>query len=234
MINYRLKIDFCDSKILASDICFVSGDIKSSTLYFEFYNKGKKVDISGYTLSVRAKRSDGVVVASSGKIYENTAVFTPESNMYCIPGELYIEIALADSSGRYATTKIITADVIEGLGEAAIEGVDDLNIYVQLLSDAVSAKEEAITAAEIAKNVHPEIRDGIWWVYDTERGEMMSSGVKAEGDVPIRGVDYWNEEDVSEIRSYAKEMVDESVGDIISALDSIITLQESYIGGAEE
>ncbi len=234
MINYRLKIDFLDSKILASDICFVSGDVKSSTLYFEFYNAEKRVDISSYTLSVRAKRSDGVVVASSGKIKENTAVFTPESNMYCVPGELYMEIALTDATGKYATTKIITAEVIEGLGEAAIEAVDNLNVYVKLVSDAISAKEEAIAAAEIAKNVHPEIRDGIWWVYDDDRATMVSTGIKAEGVIPQRGVDYWTEEDVNEIRSYMDEVIDESIGDIELALDNLIAHQESFIGGAEE
>ncbi len=234
MIDYRLRIDFSDSKTLASDICFVSGDVKSSTLYFEFYNKGNRVDISGYTLSIRAKRSDGVVVASSGKIKENTAVFTPENNMYCVPGELYIEVALSDSSGRYVTTKIITAEVIEGLGEAAIEGADNLNVYVKLISDALSAKEEAKAAAEVAKSVHPEIRDGIWWVYDADNGQMVSSGIKAEGAIPKRGVDYWTEEDVGEIHSYIDGAVEDAIGDVNVALDSIIALQESFLGGTEE
>ena len=152
MINYRLKIDFCDSKTLASDICFVSGDVKSSVLHFEFYNDGKRVDISGYTLSVRARRSDGVVIASAGKIENNTAIFTPESNFYAVPGELYMEIALSDSSGKYATTKIITAEVIEGLGEAAINGLDNLNVYVKLLNEAVVAKDAAIAAAQRIEN----------------------------------------------------------------------------------
>jgi len=156
MINYRLKIDFSDSKTLASDICFVSGDIKSSTLYFEFFNAGKRVDISGYTLTVRAKRSDGVVVASSGKIENNTAIFTPESNIYTVPGEVYMEIALSDATGKYATTKVIIAEVIEGLGEAAIEGVDNLNVYVTLLNEAVAAKDEAKSAADIAVSAKEE------------------------------------------------------------------------------
>ena len=234
MINYRLKIDFSDSKTLASDICFVSGDVKSSTLYFEFYNEGKRVDISGYTLSIRAKRSDGVVVASSGKIKENTAVFTPESNMYCVPGELYMEIALTDATGKYATTKIITAEVVEGLGETAIEGVDNLNIYVKLVADAISAKEEAKAFAEIAKSVHPQIRDGIWWVYDATKGVLVSSGIKAEGTQGIKGekgdqgipgytpqreVDYWTLEDKNSINKYVDDVFEEISDTLNTKLD---------------
>lgn len=158
MINYRLKIDFSDSKVYTSDICFVSGDVKSSTLYFEFYDEGKRIDISGFTLSVRAKRSDGVVVASAGKIENNTAVFTPESNLYAVPGEVYMEIALSDVSGKYATTKVIIAEVIEGLGEAAIEGSDNLNVYVTLINEAIKAKEEILA-----------------YVYD-KPGEKVSGG----------------------------------------------------------
>ena len=217
MINYRLKIDFCDAKTLASDICFVSGDVKSSTLCFEFYNDGKRVDISGYTLSVRAKRADGVIVASGGKIVENTAVFTPESNFYSVPGELYIEVALCDASGRYATTKVITAEVIEGLGEAAIEGADNLNVYVTLLADVVSAKEAAEAAAQTAKTVCPEIRDGIWWVYDSKSGDFVSSGVKAEGYIPQKGLDYWNQEDIAQIRSYVDEKFNSNIAEALES-----------------
>lgn len=135
MINYRLKINLQDAKVLTSDICFVSGDVNSSSLIFEFYDNGKRVDISNYTLSVRAKRSDGVVIAGAGTIQDNVATFVPENNFFAVPGELYMEIALSDSAGRYATTKIIIASVVQGLGEAAIEGVDNLSVYVTLLND---------------------------------------------------------------------------------------------------
>lgn len=143
MINYRLKINFQDAKVLTSDICFVSGDVNSSKLIFEFYDEGKRVDISNYTLSVRAKRSDGVVVASAGFIENNTAIFAPENNIYAVPGDLYMEIALSDASGKYATTKIIIASVVQGLGEAAIEGADNLSVYVTLLNQVQSKLDQA-------------------------------------------------------------------------------------------
>ncbi|MBQ3118163.1 MAG: hypothetical protein IJC10_00160 [Clostridia bacterium] len=175
MIDYKIKVNFQDEKILTSDICFVSGDVKSNRLIFEFYNNGTRVDISNYTLSVRAKRSDGVVVAGAGNIQDNAAVFVPENNFYAVPGELYMEIALSDSAGRYATTKIIVASVVQGLGEAAIEGADNLSVYVTLLNEAQSKIDQA--------------------------NKLI------EDSIPVKGEDYWTDEDKAEIKSYVDEAI---------------------------
>ena len=167
MINYRLKINFQDTKILTSDINFVTGDVGSYALIFEFYDNGKRVDISNYTLSVRAKRSDGVILASAGSIQDNTATFIPENNFYATPGEIYMEIALSDSAGRYITTKIIIASVIQGLGEAAVESADNLSVYVTLLNEAQSKIDQA--------------------------NKLI------EDSIPVRGEDYWTDEDKAQI-----------------------------------
>ncbi len=174
MINYRFKINFQDEKVLYSDICFVSGDVKSYNLIFEFYDQGKRVDISGYTPSIRAKRSDGVVVACAGVIKDNTAVFTPENNMYYLPGELYIEIALSDSAGRYATTKIITASVVQGLGEAAIDGADNISVYVSLLNQTQSKIDQA---NELIKRSVPQ--KGVDYWTEEDKAEMVALVIAA-------------------------------------------------------
>lgn len=133
MINYNLKITFQDEKILSSDIVFVSGDIRAYKLIFDFYDNGKKVDISKYTLTVKAKRPDGVKIASAGEIENGQAVFIPESNIYAKPGDLYLEVALCDASGKYLTAKIIIATVVEGLGETDTEGCETPSVYATLL-----------------------------------------------------------------------------------------------------
>ncbi len=215
MINYRIKIDYQDTKILTSDIELVSGDVGAYKFSFEFYNNGERVDISNYTLSVKAKRSDGVVVAGAGSIQDNTAVFVPENNFYAVPGELYMEIALSDSAGRYATTKIIIVSVVQGLGEAATEGADNLSVYVTLLNEAQNKIDQA----------NALIKDAI----------------------PERGVDYWTESDKEEIKSeLASEIQTKAdaeyvngtftdiyaqIGDMDTALDNIIVMQNELIGG---
>lgn len=49
-----------------------------------------------------------------------------------------------------------------------------------------------------------------------------------DGYSPIRGLDYWTEEDKTEIISETKTG---AIGDIETALDNIIAIQESLIGG---
>ena len=120
MINYNLKINFQDEKVLSSDITFVSGDIGAYKLIFDFYDNGKKVDISDYVLTVKAKRSDGVKIASAGEIQNGQAVFIPENNIYSSPGDLYLEIALCDAAGKYITAKIIIASDFERLGISVV------------------------------------------------------------------------------------------------------------------
>ena len=143
MINYNLKINFQDERVLSSDIVFVSGDIGAYKLNFDFYDNGKKVDVSKYALTVKAKRADGVKIASAGEIEDGKASFIPEGNIYAIPGDLYLEVALCDAAGKYLTAKVIIASVIEGLGETDVQGTQSPSVYVTLLGSLQSKIDQA-------------------------------------------------------------------------------------------
>ena len=95
-----------------------------------------------------------MVIASAGTIDENKGVFVPENSIYAVPGELYMEIALSDSSGKYITTKIIIAEVIKGLDNAAVEASDNLSVYVTLLNDVQSKIDQVNKLIE-------DIEDGL-------------------------------------------------------------------------
>lgn len=188
MINYNLKINFQDEKVLSSDITFVSGDVGAYKLIFDFYDNGKKVDISKYTLSVKAKRADGVKIASAGEIENGQAVFIPESNIYAVPGDLYLEVALCDGAGKYITAKVIIASVIEGLGETDVKGTETPSVYVTLLGNLQSKIDQA---NQLIQNSIPikgvDYFDGI----DGKDG--------VDGYTPIKGVDYLTEAEINEI-----------------------------------
>lgn len=49
-----------------------------------------------------------------------------------------------------------------------------------------------------------------------------------KGDTPVRGTDYWTEEDKAEVVKEAKEG---AIGDIETALDGILAIQNELIGG---
>lgn len=62
----------------------------------------------------------------------------------------------------------------------------------------------------------------------TEEEWLASFGENGEdGYTPQKGVDYWTEEDKAEIKAY----IDEQLTDIDTALDEIIEIQNSLIGG---
>lgn len=175
MINYRIKIDHQDAKTLTSDIELISGDVGAYKFCFEFYNEGKRVDISDYILIVRAKRADGKIIEGTGEISDNTAIFIPKNSVYAVPGELYIEIALSTKEKKYITTKIITAYVIQGLGSDTTVESDEISVFVTLLNQVQSSIEEVRKISQDA--------------------------------IPVKGVDYWTDEDKAEIKTYVDEAI---------------------------
>ncbi len=175
MINYKIKINYQDTKTLTSDIELVSGDVGAYKFSFEFYDSGARVDISDCVLVVRAKRADGKVIEGAGEIVNNQAVFVPKNSMYAVPGELYMEVALSTREKKYITTKVITAYVIAGLGDGATIESDEASVFVTLLNQVQSRIDEVNKLASEA--------------------------------VPVRGVDYWTDEDKQEIKSYVDEAI---------------------------
>lgn len=159
MITYKLKINFQEARILNSDMEFVTGDIGAYRLECEFYDNGKRYDVTDKLLTVRAKRADGVCYTANGAIVDNIGVFVPKNNIYAVPGDLCLEIALSDSAGNYVTAKIITASVIDGIGDVANGAQDDVSIYVTLLAQIKAQIDEAnklVDRANLSIDSHTE------------------------------------------------------------------------------
>ncbi len=68
-----------------------------------------------------------------------------------------------------------------------------------------------------------------------DKGEQGIQGEKGDtgekGDVPVKGVDYYTEADKAALIT---EIENEVTGDIETALDGILAIQESLIGGDAE
>ncbi len=143
MINYKIKIDLNDSRILASDMEFVSTDVGAYKLSFLFFEGSEVVDVSDCLLTVRARRADGKIIECAGEITALGASFVPKNSMYAVAGELYMEIALTTKEKKHITTKIITAYVIEGLGEGKTVENDEISVFVSLLNQVQSRIDAA-------------------------------------------------------------------------------------------
>ena len=145
MITYHLKISGQDARILSSDMEFVAGDVGAYRMVFTFFDNGKRLALDGYSLAVKVRRADGVVLSDGGKIAGDTAEYIPQNACISVAGDVTFEIALADKNQNYITTKIITARVLESVGEPSDASGDNVSVYVSLLSQA-QAKLEAANA----------------------------------------------------------------------------------------
>lgn len=169
MINYNFKIDCQGEKTLSSNMTFVSGDVGAYRLVFDFYDNGQKIDIKDYILVVRAKRADGKVISASGEIVDGKGVFVPKNSIYAIPGEVLMEIALCDSAKNYITTKIIVAEVIEGLGEGSEVQAEEVSVFVSLMSQI---REKIDLAQRLIEESVPE--KGVDYFTESDKKEIVN------------------------------------------------------------
>ncbi len=145
MKTYPLHIDLNEPALLSSDMTFVSGDVGAYTLSVTFSEGGKPLDISPYYFSVKARRADGCTLSQGGNIVDGKAVIALNNDIYQVPGELCLELALSDSLGKYITTKIVLATVLEGIGETDETKGNTSSVYVTLLSEINNRLERATT-----------------------------------------------------------------------------------------
>lgn len=151
MITYHLKLNGQDPRTLFSDMEFVAGDVGAYRLVFSFYDEQTPLSLSDKILAVKIKRADGTVLSDSGEITNDTAVYIPKNDCFCVPGTITFEIALMDSAKNYVTTKIIHATVLESVGEPREVAGDNSSVYVSLLAQTkaqLDAANQTCAAAE--------------------------------------------------------------------------------------
>ena len=108
-------------------------------------------------------------------------------------------------------------------------------------ADAVSAKEaienmsvssETLSSGSVATVTKTKQDGKVHLTFSIPRGEQGEKGENgASGKTPVRGEDYFTEEDVSYFEQHLEETVNSHLGELEGALDGILALQESLIGG---
>lgn len=198
MITYKLKINYQDPRILTSDMEFVTGDVGAYRLEFAFYDNGRRVDVSDCILSVKARRADGRVLSDAGQITDGVGIFVPKNDIYAVPGELSLEVALADSAQNYLTAKILQAAVVEGMGETDDTAGTESSVYVtlinrvqsqlsaanQLLSDSKINFDNQISALSDALSEHAENTENPHAVTKAQVGLGNADNTK-DADKPV-------------------------------------------------
>ena len=95
--------------------------------------------------------------------------------------------------GDLVTANTIRVEVEKsGYCEGKNPGEPTPDIYNQLLN--------SVKPPYIGEN-------GNWFVWDKDKKLFADSGINAKGNIPQKGVDYWNDEDKAEIKNYVDEAI---------------------------
>lgn len=242
MITYQIKMDLQSERTMFSDIVLTSGDTKAYRLEFSFYSDGVRQNVSGCSLCIRAKRADDSIVLDMGEVESNgKAVYDVKSSVYSIPGRLSMEVALASENGTYVTTKEVIMSVREGYGNGGLGAQNTMPILAKLTEQSARAEQAAADADRVSNMafsvmainydeeptvVKTDDGENITLEFGIPRGEVGPKG--GDGYTPQKGIDYYTEEEKEE---FVQIITDEVTGGIEIALDNIIVIQNSLIGG---
>ncbi len=209
MIEYKLKIDLQGDRNLYTDIVFSTGDSRGYALDFSFYSYGEKVDLSNYALTIKAKRADGKVIIDRGETENVRGYYVVADNMYAVPGEVTLEIALVGAEGSLVTSCVLIATVREGFGEAVLDSKNVTPIIVKTLAAAKQAELLVKEVKETVANVQETLETTLAEKVDKVEGKGLSAN------------DYTDEEKSKVITAYETSEVNK---------DNLSYLEGTYVG----
>jgi len=196
------------------------------------------------TAVLKIAKPDKTYVLIDGTADATSAFFQLPPQSFTVPGTASAEVSVFDKEGRRITSATFGIEVPkECVCNCEMESepyVDIMGKQIKAAKDAeAGAKEAAETAKQAQINV-PKIGDnGNWLVWDLEKGEYVDTGVAASGtgmpddmestDNRVSSIDETADDDHYPTTQAVVVYVDGVVGDIESALDGIISIQESYI-----
>lgn len=190
----------------------------------------KPADINGYRAIVynNIARED---------ITANTIYYTLTSGNTEVSGEADCEFTLYGTNGEVLTSPrftLVIDNTVNADNEVEEVGSNEVTALTALVSETSALKDEIETKLENGEFIGEKGDKG-------DIGEQGIQGIQGEkgdkgeaGYTPQKGVDYFTSEEQAAFTAAANAYTDEKVGDIETALDSIIAMQESLIGGGAE
>ena len=184
MIKRQIKIVSTDFRYRYPDPIII-GDVNAYEIVFT-----SNEDMTGYIMSVKAKRVDGSTVEDTGFIDGKVATYTLKNNMYSLKGKLEIWVAITSESGDYITRGLIEADVDTSGDEPTISGDDRVPALTQLIINVQAINEVATTAAAEAKTSETNAKNSETVVTQTMSDMLAMMGtdiatLDSSGKIPV-------------------------------------------------
>ncbi|MCQ2436008.1 MAG: hypothetical protein MJ101_03785 [Clostridia bacterium] len=193
--------------------------VNSCTVYT---SGGVYPDTVRYTTTAQTLSSAGAVCCRVTIINSRgTVLYSPEFAINVIDNAVIDVGSQIQSMSEY--TALINAKLdaeawaIGTKGGASVDGAssqyhNNAKYYADQLADFVSTINEHTDA--VAPYVLP---NGNWAVYDKDTSEFVDSGIRSyftgeitagnDGYTPVRGTDYWTDEDIAEIKAYIDDAI---------------------------
>ncbi len=208
----------------------------------------------GSTAILKIAKADNTYCVSDGEIEgAGSVLFAPKPQAFTAQGIAKTEVSLFDAEGKRITSATFYIDVAP---EALCDCESESESYVDVFAEQIKKAEAAAGRAENAASHQPIIGTNMnWFVWDAEKQEYIDSGWRgvgengsdglngkdgingkdgkdgADGYTPVKGKDYYT---LTEKEALVEEISTTVTGDIDTAIDAILTLQEAYIGGDAE
>lgn len=154
-IALDVRIDIEGQRDIQLGMTLSSADANAYGLVLAFYRNGQPYDITGYNLTVYARRSGSTtVIPDVGTVQNGKGYYVIKPSMYAYAGETLLEIALTDAQGMSYTAKVLHFNVREGFAASGGAVVDESDYAVlrSLITAAQAGAQQAIYAAEYAQS----------------------------------------------------------------------------------
>lgn len=144
------------------------------------------------TAVLKVAKTDKTYALTDGQIEGSSVLFKLPPQACTKLGNALAEVNIFGADGRRVTTGTFVLEVVE---EAVSEHSPDSKTYVDILANyikdvntAKDAAEEAAERAEDAQSHGPIIgEDGNWWLWASDLGQYVDSGVNAYGPAGPQG-----------------------------------------------
>ncbi|MBE7042151.1 MAG: hypothetical protein E7399_01470, partial [Ruminococcaceae bacterium] len=152
MARYKKRIEISKDIDVIFSLPLFTGDIGNS-VELEFYLHGNPYEFT--TATLYGTNKSGKTVYSNAYAKENTVTLPILNEMYQAAGkETDCQVVLSDESGNSLTSAYLHFTVLQGLSEnAKIEGSDEYNALMELISQISSSMAQINRAEEAANEI---------------------------------------------------------------------------------
>ena len=161
-----------------------AGEKYADKLVFSVERFYQETDLSGCLFVMRGVNSAGNLALEtlSQEVMETEIRLTWNVSpaFTAVSGMLALEIVCYDNSDRILKYTVTPMQVKASVLEEYSGGVD-------AIEEALKEMERILTETRTISVQLPQIRNGTWWLYDTDSGAYMDSGLPARGEKGEQG-----------------------------------------------